>query len=111
MVVHDEVYQDPDDGTLLRAFEEKYTGPDSRSVEITEDRIEAIRKVCKEVHGEAFADSCEAMIRENGYISAIQRYFGLHYVANLMPTGNPEFLKTMEDFGFGWFKEYVPGGG
>jgi nitroreductase len=108
VVVHDEFYQDPDDETLLKAFEDKYTGPDSRRVEITEERIERIRKVCTDVHGEEFADLCEARIRENGYISAVQRYFGLHYVANLMPTGNSEFLKTMEDFGFGWFKEYVP---
>ena len=111
VVVHDEAYHDSDDGTLLRAFEEKYTGPDSRRVEITEERVEAIRKVCTEVHGEAFADRCEARIRENGYISAVQRYFGLHYVADLMPSGNEEFLGIMEEFGFGWFKEYTPEGG
>jgi FMN reductase [NAD(P)H] len=108
IVVHNEVYQDHDDEVLLKAFEEKYTGPDSRRVEITEERIKRIRKVCVDVHGEEFADRCVAKIRENGYISAVQRYFGLHYVANLMPTGNLEFLKTMEDFGFGWFKKYVP---
>ena len=45
-------------------------------------------------------------MRENGYISIAQQYFGLHYCADLLPDGNEDFLKSIEDCGFGWFKKY-----
>jgi len=106
MVVHDGRYRDLSDGELLRAFDEKYSGPDSRRVEITEERLRTIRDVCARVHGEEFAESCIRKIRENGHISSAQRYFGLHYRADRMPEDNTRYLKTMEDFGFDWFKEY-----
>ena len=108
VVVHDGVYSDPSDETLLKAYREKYTGRDSRRVEITEERLETIAKVCGDVHGEEFAERCLSRIRENGYITAVQRYFGLHYRANRMPKGNLDYLKIMEEFGFHWFKEFQP---
>ena len=107
-VVHDEVYMDPSDEALLKAYGEKYTGRDSRRVEITKERLETIAKVCGVVHGEEFAERCLSRIRENGYITAVQRYFGLHYRANRMPKGNLDYLKIMEEFGFHWFKEFQP---
>ena len=108
VVVHDEEYRDLDDDVLLAAFNEKYSGPGSRRVEITEERLETMAQVCREVHGEEFAERCLARVRENGFISSVQRYFGLHYRANHMVSGNVGYLKMMEDWGFGWFKEYVP---
>ncbi|MCW4037083.1 MAG: nitroreductase family protein [Candidatus Bathyarchaeota archaeon] len=109
VVVHDEVYRELGDGELLEAYREKYSGPrDDRRVEITEERLDTIRGVCSKVHGERFAERCVERIRENGYISPVQRYFGLHYRADRMPEGNLEYLRLMEESGFGWFNEYSP---
>ena len=47
-------------------------------------------------------------IEENDCISPAQTYFGLLYCADRIAQGNEAFLKTMEDFGFDWFKEYRP---
>lgn len=106
VVVHDERYMELGDGELQTAFGEKYAGEDSRRVKITDRRLETIRDVCEKLHGEEFADRCLERIRENGYISAIQRYFGLHYRADLMPEGNAEYLEIFEEAGFRWFKEF-----
>jgi len=108
VVVHDEAYKDMGDEELLEAYNEKYTGRDSRKVEITEERLETIRGVCLKVQDEEFAERCVEKVKENGYFSAVQRYFGLHYRADIMPAGNQEYLETMEAAGFHWFKEYNP---
>jgi FMN reductase [NAD(P)H] len=91
------------DQELLDTFDEKYPG---HRVQITEQRLETISEVCQEVHGEEFARRCIARIRETGYITPVQRYFGLHYRADELPKGNDDFLKLMEEFGFDWFKTY-----
>lgn len=103
IVVHDETYHRLADQELLEAFELKY--PDHR-VEITPERLERIASVCQRVDGEAFAERCLQRIQEVGYITPVQRYFGLHYRADRMPLGNEEYLELMEQFGFDWFKEY-----
>jgi len=108
VVVHDEWYHELDDQALLDAFNKKYTGPDSRRVEITDDRLSTIESVCREVHGEEFAKTCIERVKKNGYISPVQRYFGLHYRADVMPRGNEDYMRLMEEFGFHWFKEYHP---
>jgi nitroreductase len=108
VVVHDEEYRELENRELLDAFNEKYTGRDSRSVKITEDRLKTISEVCSEVHDEKFAEKCVRRVEKNGEFNAVQRYFGLHYRANLMPRGNLDYLKLMEESGFGWFKEYRP---
>ena len=104
-VVHRERYQDPADAELLRAFDEKY--PDRR-VEITLERLGAIRDVCLAVHGEAFAERCIRTIQTNGCIRAAQHYFGLHYRADVMPEGNEALVAQTEEFGFGWFRKFEP---
>ena len=104
-IVHDEIYQDPSDQELQEAFQTKY--PTLR-LEATPERLETIEQVCRETHGEAFARRCLERIEENGYINAVQRYFGLHYVANFMPQGNPDYLKMFPLFGFHWFTEFQP---
>ena len=105
MIVHNEVYRQPEDKELQDAFNEKY--PILR-IQITEERLEQIAAVCRRVHGAEFAEKCLARIRKNGYISPVQRYFGLHYMADVMPDSNGRYLKIMEEFGFNWFKEYIP---
>ncbi|HKK20297.1 MAG TPA: hypothetical protein VJ983_02410, partial [candidate division Zixibacteria bacterium] len=62
-----------------------------------------IAAVCEQVHGKPFSDKCLERIKDQGFISAVQYYFGLHYQADEMPQGNADFLKTMRSFGFGWF--------
>ena len=105
IIVHEEKYQETEDEKLLDAFNKKYPG---FKVEITEERLKTIGKVCRRVHGEEFARKCLNKIKENGYINTVQLYFGLHYRADLMPEGNDEYLQIMEDFGFNWFKKYHP---
>ena len=88
---------------LLEAFNEKY---DYQKIPITHERIKTIRTACHEVHGEPFAQTCVERIEQQGYISAVQRYFGLHYRADFMPEANGKFLSTMRKFGFDWLEPY-----
>lgn len=105
VIVHNEKYRDLSDKQILKAFNDKYPG---LKIEINKDRLRMMERVCRDVAGDIFAKQCIARIKKQGYISPVQRYFGLHYVANLMPKGNERFLKTMERFGFNWFKKYLP---
>ena len=105
VVVHSERYREMEDQELIDAYNEKYHGD---RLGITEERLETILKVCREVQGETFAKKCADRIKANGYINQAQHYFGLHYRADLMPDGNDEYLKLMEEFGFNWFKKYYP---
>ena len=105
VVVHGEQYQEIDDADLKEAFNEEYH---HAKIEINGERLERIREVCEKVHGKAFMQRCVEDIESKGYISVVQRYFGLHYSADIMPEGNDEFMKVMKDFGFGWFEKYKP---
>ncbi|MCD4783189.1 MAG: nitroreductase family protein [Candidatus Eremiobacteraeota bacterium] len=102
-IVHNEKYHEMKDDELLKVFTGKYL---EKRVEISEKRLRKIEHVCKEVSGEEFANKCIEKIKEQGYINPAQHYFGLHYMANEMPGGNEEYLKTIEKFGFNWFREY-----
>ncbi|MBN1579489.1 MAG: nitroreductase family protein [Anaerolineae bacterium] len=103
VAVHAERYYDPEDQALLDAFNLKYGG---RQFEVTQERLDLIAEVCREVGGEELARRCLDRIEENGAISMVQRYFGLHYLANEMPKGNEAYLELMEQFGLEWFKAY-----
>lgn len=103
VVVHSERYHEMKDQELISAYNEKYHDD---KLEITGERLETILKVCRQVHGEKFAKKCTERIKANGYINRAQHYFGLHYRADLMPDGNDDYLKLMEEFGFNWFKKY-----
>ena len=105
IVVHSERYREMEDQELINAYNKKYHG---ERLQIAEERLETILKVCHEVHGEVFAKKCADRIKANGYINRAQNYFGLHYRADLMPEGNDDYLKIMEEFGFNWFKKYQP---
>ncbi|HUV31547.1 MAG TPA: nitroreductase family protein [Acidobacteriota bacterium] len=107
VIVHKDKYREIPDRDLVKAFDEKY--PELK-IEITDQRLTTIEKVCREVHGEDFAKTCLDKIRENGYINAVQRYFGLHYRADQMPADNDAYLELMNEFGFRWFRKYHPPG-
>ncbi len=100
-IVHDEKYHDIEDDKLLKAFDKKYEG---QKIQITDENIKNIYKVCKTVEGEKFAGKAVERIKENGYIKPVQRYFGLHYRADEMAAGNDKLMRIIENFGFGWFK-------
>jgi len=103
-VVHDEKYQELPDDRLVELFEEKY--PNVKYLASPEN-VKRIKEVCTYVGGEKLAEKCLRKIEEQGYINQVQRYFGLHYVADEMPNRNEDLLKAMEEFGFNWFKKYV----
>jgi len=103
VVVHSERYREMEDQELIDAYNKKYRGD---KFEITEERLETILKVCRQVHGEEFAKKCSERIKANGYINRAQNYFGLHYRADLMPEGNDNYLKLMKEFGFNCFQKY-----
>jgi nitroreductase len=104
-VVHDEHYREMSDRMLKAAFDRKY--PNVR-IEVTRDRLQRMQRVCNKVHGRSFARKCIDAIKRNGHINAVQRYFGLHYVADLMPTDNEKFMRQMKSSGFRWFEKYKP---
>jgi nitroreductase len=105
VVVHSEHYHELEDQALLDAFSLKYG---DRQFRVTQERLNLIADVCREVGGEELARRCLAKIEANGAISTAQRYFGLHYLANEMPKDNEAYLAQMEEFGFRWFKDYQP---
>lgn len=105
VIVHSEKYQEIDDQRLRDAYDEKYH---HAKIEMTEDRLARMREACQKVHGQAFAEKCINDIKKKKYINVAQRYFGLHYSADIMPDGNDMFLATMREFGFGWFEKYNP---
>ncbi|NMC44810.1 MAG: hypothetical protein GYA46_12900 [candidate division Zixibacteria bacterium] len=103
-VVHNEKYRVPDDKQLLAMFAEKYP---SGNREVTTERLETIKHVCRQVGGEPLARRCLQRIQKDGYINMAQHYFGLHYRADFMPLMNDGFLQVMKEAGFGWFEPYV----
>jgi nitroreductase len=105
VIVHAEFYHEMGDKKLLAAHDKKYG---NIRLPVTKERLETLLKVCREVHGEEFAEECAENVKTNGFINRAQHYFGLHYRADQMPVGNDEYLKLMEEFGFNWFKKYEP---
>ncbi|MDH4211141.1 MAG: nitroreductase family protein [candidate division WOR-3 bacterium] len=105
VIVHDEKYHEMSNGALKNAYGEKYH---HAKIETTDERLKRMREVCQKVHGKSFADKCLYRIKQNGFINVAQRYFGLHYAADIMPDGNEDFIKTMKEFGFDWFERFKP---
>jgi len=105
VVVHSEKYHELDDKELLEAFNQKY---ERIKVKVNDERLKTLKKACEKVHGKGFAKECYERIKKQGYINAAQYYFGLHYNADLMSQGNDKFVKLMEQFGFNWFRKFLP---
>jgi len=108
-LVHEETYQDLPDDTLLHVCHEKYTALGARRVEITEKRLERLYQTCQKVHGEEFAEKSVTHARKLGYISPIQRYYGLHYRADIpLDVNNSDYLKILNKQGFNICKDIKP---
>ena len=108
-IVHDERYCDLSDAELLARCREKWTAPGARRVELTEKRLDRLYKTCLAVHGKEFAERSVAYSRELGYISPVQRYFGLHYRADMVYSiSNSKYLETIEKQGWNINKDYEP---
>ncbi len=105
VVVHDGRYREIPDSELLEAFAAKYKGT---TFDIADDLLEKISRACRAAGGEALERECLERIRREGRIRMAQRYFGTHYVADEMPEGNDEYLAIFEEFGFDWFKKFIP---
>lgn len=105
VVVHREKYQDLPDHELLEAYSAKYPG---YRLEPTAERLAEIGKVCEEAHDKDFAELCLKRIDQQGFISMVQRYYGLHYCANEMPLGNERYVSLLEKQGFVPFRTFEP---
>lgn len=99
VVVHDGEYKDLPIDELNKLQDIKY---DNRRFPISDTNISGIHKVAYDIGGKEYADEMIRKIKEAGYINMAQRYFGLHYTANDMCTGNKEFLETLRNYGFTW---------
>lgn len=104
LLIHQEKYREPQDEELLAVMAKKY----DRTYPAKDSSLTRIRQACLGAHGPVFAEKCLARIQEQGYISPIQRYFGLHYTADTMPLGNEKYLTSLEKSGLNWRKEFVP---
>lgn len=102
VVVHENRYRELSDEELIARFNWRY----GDQIKLTDERLAAIVDVCRGVHGDEFADRCEARLRENGYINMVQYLYGLAYVADKGVEGNENHLRMLEDAGFGWFRRY-----
>jgi len=108
-ILHNEKYRDLPDDELLAAFREKYTAPGAPRVEITENRLKRLYQTCLRVHGKEFAERSVAHARELGYISPVQRYFGLHYRADsVFGLKNSDYLQILEKQGWNICRDYEP---
>jgi hypothetical protein len=105
VVVHSEYYSQMEDQQLLSAYSKKYK---DEKLQLTDERMEKILQVCQSVHGREFEEKCAERMKTDGFVNRAQHYFGLHYRADLMPQGNDQYLKIMEESGFNWFKKYNP---
>jgi FMN reductase [NAD(P)H] len=102
VVVHDEKYSDLPDWELIEAIDAKH----GDELKVTDERLEALRKVSTAVHGSDFADRVLAKVRENGYISMVQYLYALAYVADDGVRNNERYLRLLKDAGFNWFEPY-----
>lgn len=101
IVVHNEVYRNIDDRELLAAFSEKYKGVRR---EITKKDLETLYRVCKSVHGPAFAEKSVKTAKRLGYINRAQVYFGLNYQADRMLSNTPKQFKMLAKAGLSCFQ-------
>ena len=102
LIIHNEKYTEVADDKLLNAYKNTHK---KLKVDITNERLKTIHKVCKNIHGDDFANKCIASIKDAGFINPIQYIFGLHYEADEMAKGNEDYLKLMNEFGFNWFNK------
>ncbi|MCD4691204.1 nitroreductase family protein, partial [bacterium] len=101
--VHHERYAELPDDELRAAFDEKYNHAE---IEALAERVATIEKVVRRMHGDAEAERSVSEIRSRGFITIAQRYFGLHYRADLMPLCNESMSTSLKEAGFGCLEPF-----
>lgn len=103
-IVHHEEYQSQDNQTVNAMMERKYG---ASKTPLSQRNLETLHKTTKNVHGKEYADNAIDYAKNLGHIHTVQRYFGLHYVADEVRTGNKAFLNSLRKAGFEWLdKDY-----
>lgn len=100
VMVHKEEYKELSDDELNSVMDKKYE--DRPKTPLSDRNINELYKVTKDVAGEEFANEVIEHAKKLGYINIAQRYFGLHYSANWSRSGNPEFINSLNKYGFTW---------
>ncbi len=101
--VHNERYTELPDDELRAVYNAKYNHAE---IEAAPERVATLEKVMTRVHGDGAAAEMLVGIGERGFITMAQRYFGLHYRADMMPIFNESILKSLKDAGFGCLEPY-----
>ncbi len=103
VMVHDGKYHDYNPAELYAQYTER---ENDRHIELNENNIKLFHDVCQAVKGKEYADELTERVKQRGWISPIQRLFGLHYHAATMPLGNPKFIAFLKKQGIDWFDEW-----
>lgn len=101
-LVHQESYNHRSDEAIDEMMSKKYG--DRKSPPLSDQNLSQLYDVCKEIHGQDYADASLDYANKLGHIHTAQRYFGLHYVASEIRKGNAEFLDSIYKAGFTWIK-------
>jgi nitroreductase len=96
-LIHTEIYHDPSDHELLKAFAQKYPEPLAQA---TPQLMKALLETSRAVGGEDFAKRVQKRVQHDGGLNRAQSRFGSHYRADMMPEGNSKFLKDIQEAGF-----------
>ncbi len=104
VMVHNEKYHDYDPQELYTQYTER---ENDKHIELTEKNLKLFHAVCQAVKGKDYADNLIEKIKQRGWISPIQRLFGLHYHAATMPLGNDRFIGFLKSQGIDWFDKWT----
>jgi FMN reductase [NAD(P)H] len=100
IMVHKEKYHEISDDELNECMDQKYS--DRAKTPLSDNNKDKLKAVCEKVHDKEFADAALEYAKSLGYIHMAQRYFGLHYRADEIRTGNSAFINSLRNYGFKW---------
>jgi len=103
VMVHDEKYHDYDPALLYAQYTER---ENDRHIDLNDNNLRVFHDICQAVKGKEYADKLSERIKQRGWISPIQRLYGLHYHAATMPLGNPKFVDFLQQQGIDCFNEW-----
>lgn len=103
VMVHAEKYQSYDPEQLYARYTER---ENDKHIELNDNNLQVFHDVCQAVKGKEYADELIERIKQRGWLSPIQRLFGLHYHAATMPLGNSKFIEFLKKQGIDWFDEW-----
>ncbi len=105
VMFHNEKYHEYDPDWLYTQYTER---ENDVHIELDVKKEETFHAVCQAVKGKEWADAVLEKVKRRGWLSPIQRLYGLHYVAAGMPLQNPRFLAVLKRQGFCWLEKWVP---